>query len=188
MPQPPQPSTALLRRMTRAALSRGVPPEDAEDIVVASWEQAAAKWDPKRGDFAPFAVRIVQRKSIDFWRRRATHPERPASPHLALVASESPSTQLEQVAANQRRLLQALTPQDRKVFKVWALQKHLPQGRLDARKAADMLGITVSTFNNAKRRLRTRILGLAAEWGLAPRAFFSVQDDEGPRKGVQHVG
>jgi DNA-directed RNA polymerase specialized sigma24 family protein len=129
---------------------------------------------------------VVRNECIDWWRAAQQAPT--PSGQLELVAAPTAAS-MEQVAANQRRLLDALDPDERRLFATWALQKHLPQGTLDAAGAAARLGLDVRSYNNAKRRLRDKIRRLAAAWGLAPRAFFSVADDEGPRRtGARHVG
>jgi len=74
----------------------------------------------------------VQRQSIDFWRRHTRRPDHTGPSHLSLVAAEPQTARLEVVANNQRRLLDALDPADRRVFPIWAPQKQMPQGRLDA--------------------------------------------------------
>ena len=182
----PNPTQAQLRKMARIALSRGLPEEDAEDVVAASWHKAVAAYSADRGGFEALLARIVQREAIEWWRRNKRRP-RVEPGRLELL--ESPTLpDLGQVEANQRRLLDSLSPDERRVFTTWALQKHLPQGALDAAGAAARLGMTVPEFNNAKRRLKSRIVKLAETWGLPPRAFFSVAEDEGPRKGVRHVG
>ena len=182
----PRPTQAQLRKMARIALSRGLPEEDAEDVVAVAWQKAMEAYSADRGGFEALLARIVQREAIEWWRTRRRRP-RVDPGHLELL--ESPrSTDHRQVEANQRRLLEALSPDERRVFTTWALQKHLPQGALDASGAAARLGMTVPEFNNAKRRLKARIVKLAEEWGMPPRAFFSVAEDEGPRKGVRHVG
>ena len=47
------------------------------------------------------------------------------------------------------------------------------------------LGITIREWENAKRRLKTRIGTLLDEWGLEPRDFFSVEDDERPQRATR---
>ncbi len=121
----PTPSPQVLRRVVRAALRRGIPDADAEDLAVAAWERAAARFDPRRGRFDAFYARVAQREIAQWWRDRARSPE----VRLAGEASApTPTRRLEQVHANQQRLLEALSPVERSLFATWALQKHLPQG------------------------------------------------------------
>ena len=181
----PRPTQPLLDRMARLALGRGLPEPDAEDVVVAAWHRAVAAHDPTRGPFEALLIRTVQNACTDWWRQARTAP---TEADVESLATPRPAD-LEQVAANQRRLIEALTDEERRLFATWALQKHLPQGTLDAAGAAARLGMDVRTYNNGKRRLKARIQALAAQWGLPPRAFFSLADDEGPRRlGVRHVG
>jgi DNA-directed RNA polymerase specialized sigma24 family protein len=178
MPKP-VPDLDLLAQAVRSALRRGVPIADAEDIAVLSWERAQAAWDAERGAFEPLFQRVLQRQIADWWRTVARRAEVAPPPGLA---SEPVSGQLEAVCRNQERLLQALTEEERAVFATWALQKQLPQGQLTADRAAASLGMDVRAYDNAKRRLKGRILALAEAFGLAPADFFSCAEGEGPRR------
>jgi len=175
----PTPSRRALRKVVRRALEQGLPAADAEDLAASAWERAVARFDPSRGTFDAFFDRVATTAIHDWWRdlrRRAEvnlGDEPPAPPA---------SDRLERVSTNQQRLLSALSEEEREVFLTWALQKHLPQGTLTAADAARRLGTTVAGFNNAKRRLASRIRGLADDWGLSPRDFFSVEEHEGPRR------
>lgn len=183
----PRPTRSLLDRMARIALSRGLPEPDAEDVVVTAWQKAVAAWTPERGAFEALLARVVQRESVEWWRRARRQPV--VEPGTVELVTAPPPVDLERIAENQRRLLDALSAEERRVFATWALQKHLPQGQLDAAGAAGRLGMSVADYNNAKRRLKDKIHRLANQWGLAPRAFFSVAEDEGPRRiGARHVG
>ena len=185
--KPPEPSLALLRALSRCAVSRGVPAADAEDLVVASWEKAQHTWSPSKGPFDAFARRIAGQKAIDWWRTAMRRREVPVA-GLQLASAQGYGADYERVDDNQRRLLAALSADERRVFAAWALQKHLPQGQLTADDAAARVGLTVPEYNNAKRRLKARIQDLAASWGRQPRAFFTLADQEGPRPGVRHAG
>ncbi|MEN0066423.1 MAG: sigma-70 family RNA polymerase sigma factor [Myxococcota bacterium] len=175
----PKPSSRALRRVIRRALKQGVPAPDAEDLATAAWERAAERYDRDRGSFDAFFEQVGRTVVQDWWRKVKRRREF----HLAEEPVAPPdNARLEQVFANQQRLLEALADDERDVFLTWALQKHLPQGQLTAPEAARRLGLTVADFNNAKRRLADRIRKLAASWGLEPRDFFSVNDREGPRR------
>ena len=176
---PPTPSAGAVKNVVRRALRRGVPPADAEDLAAGAWERAAARFDPTRGAFDAFFERVGTTAIEDWWRRT----RRRAEVGLAQdPLAPTPSDRLEEVCSNQQRLLDALTEAERRVFLTWAAQKHLPQGTLTAPEAARRLGMGVAEFNNAKRRLATRIRALADDWGLSPRDFFSVDEHEGPRR------
>jgi DNA-directed RNA polymerase specialized sigma24 family protein len=176
----PVPDRHLLAQAVRAALRRGVPTADAEDIAVLSWERAMAAWKAERGPFEPLFQRVLQRQIADWWRTVARRAE--IAPPPGLADDAPPSAQLEAVCRNQERLLEALTEPERAVFATWALQKQLPQGQLTAERAAAGLGMDVRGYDNAKRRLKGRILALAEAFGLAPADFFSCVEGEGPRR------
>lgn len=178
---PPSPDPRFLEHLIRRAMQRGLPAEDAEDIVVRAWERAAATFDPDRGSFEPYWARLVDTDCRYFWRtwqRRARRDLRlvtePLDPSRARAA--------ERAAANQERLLDAFEESERAVFATWAMQRHLPRGTLKNPDAARSLGLSVREWENAKRRLRTRISNLLDAWGLAPRDLFSVNDDERPTR------
>lgn len=174
-----EPSPEALRRVVRRALQHGVPAHDAEDLAAMAWERAAARFQADRGTFDAFFERVGRTAIADWWRRH----RRRAEVKLVSDPPDRPSSErLERVHANQQRLLEALSDDERAVFETWALQKHLPQGHLTAPRAAASLGLTVEAYNLAKRRLQTRIRTLAEAWGFAPRDFFSVDDHEGPRR------
>ena len=176
----PAPTRAAIRELVRRALRRGVPPQEAEDIVAVAWERAVRTYDSDRGTFEAFLNRIVERKVADWWRehrrwRRVSERLKAESNVVALPVSDGAHD-------NQRRLLERLDPTERKVFAAWALQKHLKQGAFDARAAATSVGMTVTEFNNAKKRLRTRVMAVLDELGLEARDLWTVADDEGPRR------
>ncbi|MBX2802650.1 MAG: hypothetical protein KTR31_33530 [Myxococcales bacterium] len=171
-------SRGALRWVVRAALKRGVPPADAEDIAVQAYERAASRFDPARGGFDAFYRRVAQSQIAQWWRECC----RRAVPLFTEPTAVAPTVRLEEVAHNQQRLLDALDADERRLFAAWALQKHLPQGQMTAERAAETLGITVAEFNNGKRRLAATVRRLADEWGLQPRDFFSCGEGEGPRR------
>lgn len=178
----PEPSVALLELLIRRAMARGIPAQDAEDIVLRSYHKTAAAFDPKRGSFDALYMRVVDNECRFWWRTRQRQERR----ELRLVHEgwwePRPTEGAERAHGNQRRLLDALDDDERRVFGTWALQRHLPRGRLKADDAAETLGMTVRDWENAKRRLKNRISGLLESWGLAPRDLFSVEDDERPRQ------
>lgn len=183
---PPAPSLATLKALVRFAMRRGLPAPDAEDVVLRAYERCARSYDPERGTFDALLQRAVQREAATWWRDRGRRPEEPA---LRVVAADAGRgiAAVELAAMNQRRLLEALTPDERRLFAMWALQRHLPQGQLVAADAARQLGLSVADYDNAKRRLRAKVLQVMASLGLDPRDFYSVADDEGPRpRAVKH--
>jgi DNA-directed RNA polymerase specialized sigma24 family protein len=177
----PPVSAALLTRLIRVAMGRGLPAPDAEDVVLRCYTPVSTAFDPKRGSFGALYHRAVENACRGWWRQRRRQPV------LRLVGEPSVAPRVrppaeERATANQERLIAALGPQERRVFATWALQRHLPRGRLTAKDAARSLDISVSEWENAKRRLRTRITKLLDDWGLEPRDLFSVEDDERPRR------
>ena len=178
----PEPSKALLELLIRRAMARGVPGEDAEDIVLRSYHKVAAQFDPARGSFEALYMATVDNECRYFWRTWQRQQKRT----LRLVrepgaASTNPRT-AELAVNRQRQLLAALDDTERSVFSTWALQRHLPRGTLKAAEAAQSLQMTAPQWENAKRRLKTRITSLLTEWGLAPRDLFSLEDDERPQR------
>ena len=167
----------------RRAMSRGLSAEDAEDIVFRSYYKAADHYDPARGAFEHLFGSVVDNECRFFWRTWQRREKR----HLRLVVDPSLEQRpegagAEQATARQKRLLEALTADEREIFAMWALQRHLPRGRLGAKDAASRLNITVSEWENAKRRLKAKLARLLDEWGLSPRDFFSLEDDERPQR------
>jgi len=181
----PSPSPAALRRVVRRALQHGLPAADAEDLAASAWERAAARFEPDRGSFDAYFEQVGRTAIADWWRR---HRRRGEVRLTTEPAAPGGTARLQWVHDNQQRLLDALTDEERAVFATWALQKHLPQGHLTAPRAAGSLGMSVSEFNLAKRRLQGRIRRLADAWGLEPRDFFSVGEHEGPRRRTHAKG
>ncbi|MCP5068222.1 MAG: hypothetical protein GY946_16795 [bacterium] len=162
------PSKETLARMVRVALARGVPAEEAEDVVHAAWVKASASFDSKRGHFIALFRTIVERDAVSWWRRsRRVVVGLPNEPRSAQPPVHDPST------THQARLLQALDADERDVFAVWALQKHLPRGTMDATRAARSLGMSVSDYDNAKKRLARKIRRVLTTLALEPADLFS---------------
>ena len=180
----PVPDPRFLEHLIRRAMQRGIPAEDAEDIVVRAWERATATFDPDRGSFEPYWARLVDTDCRYFWR---TWQRRSRRDFRLVHEPNHPSTAeaRERAASNQQRLLEAFDDQERAIFATWAMQKHLPRGVLKASDAARHLQLSVGEWENAKRRLRTRIHRLLDAWGLQPRDLFSVDEDERPRRDKQ---
>jgi len=167
-------------------MARGVAAEDAEDIVLRCYHRVADRFDPDRGSFEALYLKAVDNECRFFWRTWQRREKR----HLQLVHEPEVTpnrsrTGAERAEKNQRRLLEALSPSERKAFATWALQRHLPRGRLNAAGASRSLGLTVREWENAKRRLKTRIAALLDEWGMTPRDLFSLEDDERPTRSTR---
>jgi DNA-directed RNA polymerase specialized sigma24 family protein len=165
-------------------MRRGLPRPDAEDLVQRAWEKSVAAHDTSKGSLEALMTRVVQRDAVDWWRRQMRHSA--AHEQLKLTVVDSGDSGARQIAAkNQRTLLDALDAEERRVFGVWALQKHLPQGSFPAPRAARTLGMTVPEYENAKRRLRSKVRHVLDELGWTPHDLYSAGDDEGPRR--KHV-
>jgi len=144
-------------------MSRGLSAADAEDVVSRAWERARSRFDPARGSFSALLGVAVDNECRYWWRTW----QRRASRELLLV--RDPTAAVEETAIaerNQERLLAHLTAKERRLFATWALQKHLPNGRFPAAKAAASLGLDVRAYNNAKRRLKSRLESLLVELDL----------------------
>ena len=181
--QGPEPSAALLELLIRRSMSRGIPAQEAEDIVVSAYHKVATHFDPSRGTFESLYMATVDNDCRFYWRSQ----ERQRKRHLRLVEQDRlrriPSTEgAERADRHQQELMDAFTDDEREIFALWALQKHLPRGTLKALDAASALDISVAEWENSKRRLRARIGKLLDDWGLAPRDFFSLEDDERPKR------
>jgi len=177
---PPTLTRAAVRALVHRALKHGVPREEAEDIVARSWERAAPRHDPSRGSLEALLHRAVQREAIDWWRDRQRWQR--VQERLGAEPSRAALPISAQADANQRKLLERLDDQERRIFAAWALQKHLPQGSFDAERAAQSVGLSVSEFNKAKKRLKTRIQRTLQDLGLETRELWSVAANEGPRR------
>lgn len=188
MTRPPPPTDhALLLRMTRLAMSRGLPREDAEDVVVHAWEQARSHHDPGRGRFDDLLATAVRNGAASWWRKRSVRQR--AEPTLTLHEVGRRQERVEPATRSrareaQRRLLEALDEDERAVFHTWALQRHLPRGRLRAPEAAARLGLDVPAYEAAKKRLGRRIRALLEAWDMDPRDLLPLPDDVGARKEV----
>ena len=177
---PPTLNRVAVRSLVRCAMKRGVPREEAEDIVAQCWEKASNDYQSDRGAFEALLNRMVERAAIDWWRDRKrwerVQARLKAEPRLVSQPT-SPAAE-----SNQRLMLEKLTVEERRLFAAWALQKHLPQGSFSAKQVAETVDIPLSELNNAKKRLKTRIVNILNELGLETRELWSVAANEGPRR------
>ena len=178
-------SRRVIRGLIGCAMRRGVPRSDAEDIVLHAYEKAASAYDPSRGTLESLLQRTVERATIDWWRKNRAWSrvtERlSAQADVIKLTTVDPAAQ-HRAHRHQQALLERLTPEERRVFAAWALQRHLPQGELTAARAAATLGLSVPAYNNAKKRLARRVRVVLDELGLTPRDLWTVAEDEGPRR------
>lgn len=168
------PDHAFLAAQIRWAMGRGLPAQVAEDVVFEAWEKADASFDPARGNFEAFMQRIVRNDCAYWWRRQARAVR--ATSHLRLVQEPDDGAAEERASRNQAALLEALDPEERSIFAAWALQKHLGKGQLTSVDVSRSLGLPLSEYENAKRRLRVRLERLLTRFGWSVRDLLSGGD------------
>jgi RNA polymerase sigma factor (sigma-70 family) len=168
------PDRRFLAAQIRWAMGRGLPAQAAEDVVFEAWEKADAGFDPRRGSFEAYMQRIV-RNDCAYWWRRQQREQRSASQLRVLPPPDDGST-AERAAQNQARLLEALEPEERAIFAAWALQKHLGKGQLTSSDLSRSLGLPLSEYENAKRRLRGRLQRLLTRFGWSARDLLFGED------------
>jgi DNA-directed RNA polymerase specialized sigma24 family protein len=144
-------------------MGRGLPPQEAEDVVFDAWERAHTAFDPARGDFETYMHAAVRHACAYWWRRQARAGR--AHAHLRLLPSPEDTAGPERAASHQQALLDALTEEEREVFAAWALQKHLGKGQVQSAEVAASIGLSPRAFDNAKRRLKTQLDRLLARFG-----------------------
>ena len=186
MPKPsdvPTPSTAFLQALVLKGMARGIPVQEAEDLIMDAWVRAAEAFDPDRGSFESLLLRVVSNAFSYWWRIevrsqrgvRAFSEEQPTvhrAPKLVVPAPER-ALQLQQ------RLLDALSPGERALFTTWALSHHLPRGRFTTEQAAASLDLSTGAYDHARRALKVRVNELIEAWGLDARDFLTLEPDEG---------
>jgi len=160
---PAPPDRRFLAAQVRWAMGRGLPAQDAEDVVFEAYHRAVEGFDPSRGSFEAYMQTIVRTSCAYWWRSTARHDR--AVGHLRLLPSPTSSDREERAARHQEQLLAALSDEERKVFAAWALQKHLGKGRITSREVSRAMGMAPSAYDNAKRRLRTRLQRLLERFG-----------------------
>jgi len=178
-------SRRVLRGLIGRVMRRGVPRSDAEDIVLHAYEKSAKAHDPTRGSIEALMSRMVDRDTVEWWRQNRAWSkvsERLSAESAVVALHRVDDAARRRAYDHQSAVLERLTPAERKVFAAWALQRHLPQGELTASRAAATLGLSVTEFNNAKKRLGRRVRVVLDELGLTPRDLWTVADDEGPRR------
>lgn len=173
--QPAAPDRRFLAAQVRWAMGRGLPAEAAEDVVFDAWLKAAEHFDPARGTLDAFMQRIVRNDCAYWWRLqgRATRVHE----HLRLLPDPGTTAGEERAARNQERFIGALDPRDRAVFSAWALQRHLGKGHLTSVDVSESLGMEPHEYDNAKRRLRTRLNALLGQFGWTIRVLIHGDDD-----------
>lgn len=159
----PTPHREVLAAQVRWAMGRGLPAQVAEDLVFEAWEAATAGHDPARGTFEAYLQTIVRNRCAYWWREQAR--DQRAVAQLRLVAPPPSSAREERASRNQDALLAALETEERAIFAAWALQKHLGKGQVTSVDISRTLGLEVSEYENAKRRLRAHLQALLDRFG-----------------------
>lgn len=150
----PAPSRRLLAQQIRWARSRGLPVQDAEDLVFEAWQDASASFDPAKGAFSAYLGAIVRQRCALWWRRQAqTRRALEGAGRLRLVQQDEAPVD----RSRHEALLAALDDEERRIFHAWALQKQLGKGRIRSAEVAASLGLDPQAYDNAKRRLRSRL-------------------------------
>ncbi|MCB9677748.1 MAG: hypothetical protein H6737_21760 [Alphaproteobacteria bacterium] len=172
---PPRPTRAFLASQIRWARGRGLPAQEAEDVVFEAYQTASATFDPQRGSFEAYMQAVVRNATAYWWRNQGRAAR--ASSHLRLVPTAADSARLERAAEKQQAVLEALSDDERAIFAAWALQKHLGKGQVSAADVGASIGLEPTAFENAKRRLRARLHALLDRFGWSVRDLIHGDDD-----------
>lgn len=150
---------ARQRQLLRSAYLLTGDQHRAEDLVQEALTKVALRWSRlANGNPTAYALRIIARDNISWWRRRRDVPS-------GTVADRGTSTEPE-VALVVRRALGRLTPNQRAVL----VLRHFED--LTERQTADVLGVSLGTVKSqnaaALDRLRTGAPELLSLIGRAP--------------------
>lgn len=171
----PVPTRAYLAAQIRWVRGRGIPGQEAEDLVFDAYHKACEGFDPRRGAFEAYMQSVVRSMAAYWWRRQGRTQR--AHGHLRLLESDADRSREERAARQQQRLLDELTEDERKIFAAWALQKHLGKGQITSVDVAGSMGLEVKEYENAKRRLRDQLGRLLTRFGWTPRTLLFGEDD-----------
>lgn len=166
---------SLTRRLIADALRRGASLEEAEDAVQEAILVVVRQpgWhDRDRASLRTALGVVVRNRLTDRWRHQQMHSRK--APALRVVQPgelEAPDVHLDKEDARTRRraFLAALTPDERRLFRIWMRQR---AGELRGPAAAQELGQSVRAFEAAKKRLRRRCRAVLSELGLGPQDLF----------------
>lgn len=145
----------------------GVPTSDAQDIAAEALERALTKLPAKlEKPVTAWLTETASRIAIDQYRkrlRRAARAKDVPRPDPGFVPGDV-ATSRAQTAAARQRLLEAMDPDDRRYFEVWAKQR---AGAISRSTAVATLDCTLAQYEAAKKRLQLSVPKLLATLGLA---------------------
>ncbi|MBX2803571.1 MAG: hypothetical protein KTR31_38185 [Myxococcales bacterium] len=167
----------LIRRLVATALRLGASVEEAEDLVQDTLEVVCADpgwFDRSRGSLITALTTVLRNRFID--RRRHDQVHRRATPHLRLLEppSATPDQAVAAAEARARRklFLAQLTQEERALFGAWLKQD---RRMLQAQEAAASLGMRVSDYDNAKKRLRRRCRWILLQLEIETHDLFGPE-------------
>lgn len=167
----------LIRRLIAAGLRLGATVEEAEDLVQDTLETVLADpgwFDRSRASLATALTAVLRNRFID--RRRHDQVHHRATPRLRLL-EPPPDPPDRAVAASEARARRALfltqlSPDERALFRAWVQQS---RRLIQAQEAAASLGMRVSDYDNAKKRLRRRCRRILLELQLEAHDLFGPE-------------
>lgn len=161
----------LIRELLRHARFLGATSEEAEDLThdaLAVFHADPGWYDPRRGSLKAALKSVITNRYRDLVRRsgRGALVKR----RLRLVTPAGAPDAAHEVeqkvrARNRKRLIDALSVEERGLFRAWMLQR---SGEVDGPEAARSLGLDMRDYENHKKRLRRRCRKLLDELGLEP--------------------
>lgn len=154
---------SLIFHIAARTLGPDAAEEIVQDVFLTIWRKAAT-FDPARGDFRSWALRIAHHRVLNELRRRGRRPRVEADPgglRLGGVPGDDPgpeeSAWLDHRRAVVRAAVEALPPRQRRALSLAFLDE------LTQQQVADFLDLPLGT---AKTRIRAGLLALRAQ--LAP--------------------
>lgn len=160
------------------AMRLGASLEQAEDLVQDTLLVTIDRpewFDAHRASLGTALITVLRNRYLDG--RRHLGVQRRAAPQLRLVTSSSERMdgmdRLEARAARQR-LLGALDPRERAVFRAWLLQR---EGHFDGQGAARSVDLSYAAYEAAKKRLRRKVRSLMAELELETADLFDPEGE-----------
>jgi DNA-directed RNA polymerase specialized sigma24 family protein len=168
-------------RLMALGRSRGLSRQDAQDLAGQTLLRALEKSDRYEGitgkPVLAWLTKLASNIFVDLMRARHREPVADAeelSPTNNIDQSALPDVQtLDAQAAMRRRALVArLSPEDRRFLRVWASQ----HGReIDRDEGANCLGMSITEYEAAKKRMKTVLARMLKELGLEPSELWSSE-------------